>query len=543
MLALVHPLPSPADHRNVDRPLEINISGLSSIPIQHTSSRTSKVAARKPPIHQQQHRHHNYHHQQESASAPKSPSSSSTVACNSHTARPNAVQPPHTTNQQSSYAAAKRAPSDKPVRAPHTQPVPPPTTQPVDIHSYAQTDLLKLLASLLTQIASTNDALASTDPARTLSTFSHPAPPEDPTGTSIWHSLTSASHAALANPASALTFHARNIPTITLEAYLLRILRYCPTTNEVFLALLVYFDRMSRLAQETFGRTFVIDSYNVHRLVIAGVTVASKFFSDVFYTNSRYAKVGGLPQAELNQLELQFLLLNDFRLVVSPEEMQKYAEQLILFSHSQQPLSPPVPSSSSSPSTTSHSHPHLRMSPHSHSSTHSISGPARAMGAIDAYGGTVAPDRTPSMRPTHAPSRHGHTTHNTSNSHHHNNYPTNSSRDDDASSILSTDTETTETEGGDTTDDEPTIRPPNSGSSCCGDAIDDQGEGLFQPEGIREGECDGRRGEGKDETFGDKRVDRRAEVEGDGDRGDATPELRAQRRLREVSEDIGMSSP
>lgn len=60
-------------------------------------------------------------------------------------------------------------------------------------------------------------------------------------------------------------------------------------------------------------RPFAIDSYNIHRLLIAGVTVASKFFSDVFYTNSRYAKVGGLPQSELNQLELQFLLLNDFR--------------------------------------------------------------------------------------------------------------------------------------------------------------------------------------------------------------------------------------
>src|SRR5689334_8821517 len=63
-------------------------------------------------------------------------------------------------------------------------------------------------------------------------------------------------------------------------------------------------------------RTFMIDSYNIHRLLIAGVTVASKFFSDVFYTNSRYAKVGGLPQTELNQLELHFLLLNDFRLVL-----------------------------------------------------------------------------------------------------------------------------------------------------------------------------------------------------------------------------------
>lgn len=78
-------------------------------------------------------------------------------------------------------------------------------------------------------------------------------------------------------------------------------------------------------------RGFAIDSYNVHRLVIAGVTVASKFFSDVFYTNSRYAKVGGLPVHELNQLELQFLLLNDFSLVIPLEEMQRYADQLLVY--------------------------------------------------------------------------------------------------------------------------------------------------------------------------------------------------------------------
>lgn len=56
---------------------------------------------------------------------------------------------------------------------------------------------------------------------------------------------------------------------------------------------------MSRLAKNATGARFAIDSYNVHRLVIAGVTVASKFFSDVFYTNSRYAKVSYLFQLNL----------------------------------------------------------------------------------------------------------------------------------------------------------------------------------------------------------------------------------------------------
>ena len=102
----------------------------------------------------------------------------------------------------------------------------------------------------------------------------------------------SASRTSLVHPSSLLSFHARHVPSITIEAYLLRILKYCPTTNEVFLSLLVYFDRMSRLgtamqlARNAAGgeggkavRGLAIDSFNVHRLVIAGVTVASKFFS------------------------------------------------------------------------------------------------------------------------------------------------------------------------------------------------------------------------------------------------------------------------
>jgi len=42
--------------------------------------------------------------------------------------------------------------------------------------------------------------------------------------------------------------------------------------------------------------------------------------------------VGGLPQPELNQLELQFLLLNDFNLTITSSEMQRYAVQLIAYS-------------------------------------------------------------------------------------------------------------------------------------------------------------------------------------------------------------------
>lgn len=44
-----------------------------------------------------------------------------------------------------------------------------------------------------------------------------------------------------------------------------------------------------------------------------------------------YQQVGGLPLAELNHLELQFLLLNDFRLSVPVEELEAYGTMLVEF--------------------------------------------------------------------------------------------------------------------------------------------------------------------------------------------------------------------
>ncbi|KAJ7920405.1 hypothetical protein B0H13DRAFT_1488112, partial [Mycena leptocephala] len=65
-------------------------------------------------------------------------------------------------------------------------------------------------------------------------------------------------------------FDAVNVPSISLEAYLLHIQKYCPNANEVFLSILVYFDHMSKLVAATDCK-FIIDSYNIHCLGIAGI--------------------------------------------------------------------------------------------------------------------------------------------------------------------------------------------------------------------------------------------------------------------------------
>lgn len=238
-----------------------------------------------------------------------------------------------------------------------------------EISSMPVTDIIEMVAGLLTKITTSNDVhheqmhqhLPSPDGTANLS----------PQATSV------------------LAFHGKNVPGISILSYLTRIHKYCPTTYEVFLSLLVYFDRMTEMvnkghldrvrhrwgdysgteaennndanshsiispsetermtqpshtspivtppsstgmvaqdptspssispslrpqgAGDPFSHSFVVDSYNIHRLVIAGVTCASKFFSDVFYTNSRYAKVLLFPRLLISVTHL-------FRSEVSP---------------------------------------------------------------------------------------------------------------------------------------------------------------------------------------------------------------------------------
>lgn len=223
-------------------------------------------------------------------------------------------------------------------------------------------NIIEMVAGLLTKITTTNDRQHE-------HLHRQLAPPESASSMSPQTN-------------SVLAFHGKNVPSITILSYLNRINKYCPTSYEVFLSLLVYFDRMTekvnagpmqnlremnqqaseqatprpgnlqstnstqsmegvtpssgptqmatppqsgeyeKQAQGAVPGTphsrpyhpdspaassleadalslshfFVVDSFNIHRLVIAGVTCASKFFSDIFYTNSRYAKVSKPPQ-------------------------------------------------------------------------------------------------------------------------------------------------------------------------------------------------------------------------------------------------------
>lgn len=80
----------------------------------------------------------------------------------------------------------------------------------------------------------------------------------------------------------------------------------------------------------TMYSAFTISSLTVHRFLITAATVAAKGLSDSFWTNSLYAKVGGVSLRELALLELEFLRKLDWRIVPKPETLVDYYKGLVV---------------------------------------------------------------------------------------------------------------------------------------------------------------------------------------------------------------------
>lgn len=121
--------------------------------------------------------------------------------------------------------------------------------------------------------------------------------------------------------AVARKFYSKKPPSIPLKDYLLRLHQFCPMSTAVFLATSLYIHRLAMIE-----KSIPITPRNTHRLVLAGLRVAMKALEDLSYPHSRFAKVGGVTEAELGRLEISFCFITDFELRVTSENLQSHAE-------------------------------------------------------------------------------------------------------------------------------------------------------------------------------------------------------------------------
>lgn len=113
-------------------------------------------------------------------------------------------------------------------------------------------------------------------------------------------------------------FYSKKIPTMSVQDYLRRIIKYSKVETSTLILSIIYIDRVCEREK------YVLNLYNIHRFLLASILVAIKYNEDDFYRNTQYAKIGGIDLSELNSLEDEFCRLLNFSLFVSEIEFTKY---------------------------------------------------------------------------------------------------------------------------------------------------------------------------------------------------------------------------
>ena len=107
-----------------------------------------------------------------------------------------------------------------------------------------------------------------------------------------------------------ISFYSKKTPKITLKDYIKRIVYY----SEIEKNTLIYSLYLLLNLDKKYN---IINYYTAHRLVLISIVVSAKFLEDVINTNTDFSKIGGVKLDSFNQMEFDFLCLNDFNINVN----------------------------------------------------------------------------------------------------------------------------------------------------------------------------------------------------------------------------------
>lgn len=103
-----------------------------------------------------------------------------------------------------------------------------------------------------------------------------------------------------------------------------RLVQYANCSTAAFVTMLIYVDRLQTLCPE-----LLLSDMNCHRIIITALVAAIKYLDDEVFSNTHYARVGGVTPQEMNDLEINFLNAVNWDLHVSPEDYAVYEDALI----------------------------------------------------------------------------------------------------------------------------------------------------------------------------------------------------------------------
>jgi len=116
-------------------------------------------------------------------------------------------------------------------------------------------------------------------------------------------------------------FDNEKVPRISINYYVKRILKYCYINHSTAVLCLVLIDRIPE--------EFLISRFNIHKIILASMLIASKINEDKIHTNYYFCRVGGINLIEMNTLEIDILNLIQFNLFVDEDSYRQYDRHVL----------------------------------------------------------------------------------------------------------------------------------------------------------------------------------------------------------------------
>jgi hypothetical protein len=117
------------------------------------------------------------------------------------------------------------------------------------------------------------------------------------------------------------SFDNKIIPGISINYYIKRILKYCLINHSTAVFCLILIDRIPE--------EFLVSRFNIHKIILASMLIASKINEDKIHTNAYFSRVGGINLFEMNTLEIDLLNLIQFNLFVNEGTYRQYDSHVL----------------------------------------------------------------------------------------------------------------------------------------------------------------------------------------------------------------------
>jgi hypothetical protein len=117
-------------------------------------------------------------------------------------------------------------------------------------------------------------------------------------------------------------FSLSKIPKINILEYLYRIINYIEIERTTLISALIYMNRVLSLD------SFFLTEFNVHQILLMCIITSYKMNEDIIYGNDFMSEVAGISLKKFNKLEIEFLDLISYKLIIYEDEFLNYKELL-----------------------------------------------------------------------------------------------------------------------------------------------------------------------------------------------------------------------